>query len=177
MSFLVTPHSLVTCNIKSMVLLFVYFVSAAKTWNSMVGFIILGSSHNAWKQSHHHMLWFSQCFTSWTGTVCLTGIWLTESVTWCNDNLHLWYTMAPVLSLSVDAGMRSCTKGNTKKANKSNVTETARPIRAQGLSLVSRKWKMRWTHAPTSVSVSVNSSWSITYNLAKKRWTGQKETE
>ncbi len=35
---------------------------------------------NAWKQSHSHALWYSQCFTNWTGTACLTGIWPTQSV-------------------------------------------------------------------------------------------------
>jgi len=37
--------------------------------------------------------------------------------------------------------------GNANKVNQSNVTEAKRPITAQDLSLVSRKWKMVWTHA------------------------------
>lgn len=48
-----------------------------------------------------------------------------------------------IICFSNPDGMRACMAGNANKVNWGNVTEAKRPIRAQDLSLVSRKWKMR----------------------------------
>ncbi len=67
-----------------------------------------------------------------------------ECKTWCNDNLHFWHTMAPV---SVWKQERALVQKEIQKRQQKHVTETKRPIRAQDLSLVSRKWKMHRSHA------------------------------